>query len=238
MFEALLNEVFDKAGDPYLKMTPEKHVELTAQLASWLSIECEPLIGASQAVLGKGIFKDFQIGLEYNQRRPDENGLVSIPLEIIYFYIRRKREDHYISINCKINRCNISRKQVFPASVAIELEICGRDERVAFEEFYKNYKLPIQKLLQSEKIEFCTSYCSDIIGIYRGNSASKKLDEYFTDPDGDDSFNLNKNFSGKADASEIIRVFIVLSALFHSCHGYMEKRIKRDRFELYMRRLG
>jgi len=238
MFEALLDEAFKKAGDPYLKMTPEEHKELVDEFAPWLSIEFEPLIGASQAVLGKEIFKDFQIGLEYSQSRPDKDGLISIPIDISCVYFRRKREDRCISINCKIYRCNAFRGRIDPASIGVELDICGDEEKAAFEEFYKNYKHPIQKLLEEEKIEFFTSYYSDIIGKYKGKSASKKLDEYFTDPNVDNCFSLSKNFIGKVDASEIIRAFILLSALFHSCHGYMEKRKKLDRFESYYGRLA
>lgn len=203
-----------------------------------LSIECEPLIGASQAVLRKEIFKDFQIGLEYSHVRPNKDGLMSVPIDIGCLYIRRKREDRRISVNCKIYRCNAFRGRTDSASIDVELDICGDEERAAFEGFYKNHKRHIQKMLEEEKIEFFTSYCSDTVGNYKGISASKKLDEYFADPDVDNCFSLSKNFIGKADASEIIRVFILLSVLFHSCQGYMEKPKKLDRFESYYRRLG
>jgi len=235
MFEQLLQEIYEKAGELNLKTTQAEYKELIDEFLPWLSIECEPLIGASQAILGEQIFKDFEIGLEYYSLPSKEDGLMPIPIDIGHLYVRRKREDQNISINCSIYRCNIS--HYLPASIKIELDICGYNGRKAFEELYKNYRRPIQKCLEQEKIEFFTSYCSDIVGKYKGNSPSKKLDEYFSDPDAYESFSLSKNFIGKAEASQIIRVFILFSALFHSCYGYMETKKKLDRFELYLRRL-
>ncbi|RZG04786.1 hypothetical protein EXT48_10550 [Pseudoalteromonas sp. CO348] len=238
MFEALLEDVFKKAGSLKLHLTPEEHNELVGDLVSWLSVEAEPLIGVSQAVLGKDIFKGFDVGFEYSRTPAKEEGLVSVPVNLCTMYIRKEREDRTISLNCDIDRFNMTRNNIDFASVCIELDICGAEGKRVFEELYKNYKRPIVRLLENEKVEFSTSYCSDIVGSYKGKSTQKKLDEYFSDPDVDNCFTLSKNFVEKAGAAELFRVFLLLTALFSSCFGYIGQRKKLDLFELYMKRLS
>ncbi|AFL73663.1 hypothetical protein [Thiocystis violascens] len=237
MFESLLDEVTEKAGDPYAKLTAAQHEEIINEFLPWLSLDCEPLLGASKAVLGNDIFKDSEIGLEYIHLKPDESGLVSIPVCIGCTYIRRSREDRGISVNINIFSCNVTRHRNDPASIYVDLDICGVEEKRAFEEMYKNYKRPIQRLLDANQIEFETSYCSDIVGRYKGNIPSRKLDEYFSDPDVDDCFSLGKNFIRSAEAADIIRVFLLLCALYHSCCGRLASRKNIDRFAVHLPRL-
>lgn len=237
MFEALLEEVFKKAGDLYAKITADEHQELIKEFLPWLSLESEALLGASRAVLGTNIFEESEIGLEYSHLKPDEKGLMSLPIDIGCMYIRRNRGDRTISINNSIYRRNVARHRHEPASINVEFYICGDKEKKAFEELYKNYRRPIEKLLEDNQVEFFTSYCSDIIGKYKGRSPSKKLDEYLSDPNGDNCFSLSKNFIKVADSTEIIRVFLLFSALYHSCHGYLAKPKNIDRFAAHIPRL-
>ncbi|HEY8099022.1 MAG TPA: hypothetical protein VIE65_23410, partial [Methylobacter sp.] len=61
MFEALLEEIFKNVGDLHIKITPEEHQKLINEFLPWLSTECEPLLGASKAVLGKNVFDESEI---------------------------------------------------------------------------------------------------------------------------------------------------------------------------------
>nr|VFJ56559.1 MAG: hypothetical protein BECKFW1821B_GA0114236_102827 [Candidatus Kentron sp. FW] len=200
MFESLLEEVTKKAGDPHAKVTTTEYDELINEFLPRLSLEYEPLLGASKAVLGTNIFEESEIGLEYSRTEPDKAGLVWIPVSVGCMYIRRKREDKGISVNTHILRCNVTRRRYDPASICVEFDICGLEEKRAFEELYRNYRRPIQRLLDANQVEFFTSYCSDIIGKYKGNIPSRKLEEYFSDPDVDNCFSLSKNFVSAANS--------------------------------------
>ncbi|HEY8098585.1 MAG TPA: hypothetical protein VIE65_21170, partial [Methylobacter sp.] len=178
-----------------------------------------------------------EIGLEYHHSKPNEDGLMSVPVDIGCLYIRKTREDRAISIKIDILRCNIEKHRHEPASINVEFEVCGNNEKAIFEEIYNNYRRPIQRLLDENQIEFFTSYCSDIIGTYKGKSPSKKIEEYFSDPNVDNCFSLSKNFIKGVDSAEIIKIFLLFSALYHSCYGYLAKRKNIDRFVAHIPKL-
>lgn len=237
MFEALLEEVSAKVGNLHVKVTKAEHNELVKEFLPWLSMECEPLLGASRAVLGADLFEGSEIGLEYKHLAPDDEELMSLPVDIGCMYIRKRRDDRGLSVNVNIFRCNFVKHRREPASINVELDICGLAEKKAFEELYGNYRRPMQRLLDANRAEFSTSYCSDTIGKYKGNSPSKKIDEYLSDTEVDNCFSLSKNFVGSADSAGIIRVFLLFSAIYHSCRGYLATKKNPDLFEAHMTRL-
>lgn len=237
MFEALLSSVYEKAGDPHQKFTVAEHKELVEDFLSFLSIECEPLIGAAKAVFGETVFKGSEIGMEYGSTRPDKDGLVYFGAALGTLYIRRTREDHSISLNVDLLCCNIERHSHKPASIFLQLDVDNANGKEALKALIRNYRRPIERLLEKNSIEFETYYRSDIVGKYKGKSAILKIDEYFSDPEPCESLSLIRNFIGSVDSKSIMQTFLFFSAIYHSCLGYMEKGKNLDRFAQHSARL-
>lgn len=243
MFEALLSSLYEKAGDHHQKFTVAEHKELVDDFLPFLSIECEPLIGAAKAVFGETIFKDSEIGLEYGSTRPDKDGLVYAGIALGTLYIRRKREDRSISLNVDLLCCNPDRHTPKPASIFLQIEfddpngVDGPSGKEALQTLVKNYRRPLERLLEKNSIEFETSYCSGIVGKYKGKSALLKLDEYFSDPEACESVSFTRNFIGSVDARSIMQTFLLFSAIHHSCLGHMGKGRNIDRFAQHSARL-
>ena len=68
MFSDLLEAVESNYLDANMKLTPEQHKELLDEIRLWLSIDSEPLIGATKALFGEGIFDISALGFETTQK--------------------------------------------------------------------------------------------------------------------------------------------------------------------------
>ncbi len=241
MFEDILNYFSKNVSERDLKITNKHYQKLKDDFLPILGKEARPLIGASEAIFGKKIFSTSDFGMLSPRLKEDQNGLVSMPISLGHLYIKTERDteiDSSLSIDISLFTFNLTpRNKIKPASIYLEFNICGDKEGKAFQELFKNYRRPMQQLIESNKIEFFSSYYSEIVGKYKGNNTMLKIEEYYSDPNIDNIFSLNRNFVGTVEASEIINVFLIFSALYDSCNGYLGKRKALDLFAKHSSKL-
>lgn len=236
MFSGLLEAVGSRCPDTNTKLTPEQHKELLNEVLPWLSVDAEPLLGAARAIFGESAFDSSKIGFECIPIKPDQDGLIHVPIQVCSMYVRPVKNCHSVSLNFTILQGFKSRRQIHQPSVQMELEIWGLEAKETFESLYKDYRSQITRILEHGKIQFFTSYCSDIVGKSKSNKLSVKLDEYFADPDVDNCFSLSKSCPSGTNHSTAIRGFLALSILYIACctclagkggRSFLEKNLAR-----------
>jgi hypothetical protein len=116
-----------------------------------------------------------------------------------------------------------------PPSVEIKFEIWGHEERVRFNQFYKDYRRIIELLLEDLGLDFFTSCCFENVDKYKGSNIIKKIDLYFLNKrDFEALFSMSKYFNKNAKIDRVKKVFINLLILYYCCLGYCQKRQKLD----------
>lgn len=238
MFSGLLEAVESHCPDTDTKLTAEQHKELLDEVLPWLSVDAEPLLGAARAIFGEDIFESSEIGFEYMAPKPDQDGLIYMPIQVCSMYVRPAKDCRSVSLNFTVLRGFTSRRQVHRPSVEIELETWDLEAKDAFESLYKDYRGQITRLLEHGQIKFFTSYCSDIVGKSKSNKLSVKLDEYFTDPEVDNCFSLSKSCPSGTNHSTAIRGFLVLSVLYIACCAWLAGKSGRSLLEKNLARVA
>lgn len=231
MFSTLLNAVDKHCPETRMKVTPEQHKALIDEILPWLSIEAEPLFGATKAFLGEDIFETSEIGFEYSSVKLDGDGTMDIPIAIGSMCVSTERKNRALSLDISVLRGYTSRFKIHPATVEIELNICDHGAKRVFETIYKDYRAQVCRLLEHAQIEFFTSYCSDIVGKTKSKKLSAQLDEYFSDPEVDNCFTLNRPFSRDVGHSPPIRAFFALSVLYLACRAALGGKSWRPMLE-------
>jgi hypothetical protein len=159
---------------------------------------------------------------------------VEAHISIIEYRIRPGR-DYYESLNKEIpapesingphaTGCEFSislrasyptHKGIVPAQIASEFEIWGYHEREAFKEMYRDYKRPIEMLIQDQNFDFFTAVPFDNVDKYKGKNAIKKLELYFeNEADAESCFSLSRDFNIDDTMSDLIKASIPLMALY------------------------
>ena len=229
MFSGLLEAVDSHCSETIL--TSEQHKELLDVILPWLSVDTEPMLGAAQAIFGEAVFESSEIGFEYMAPKPDQDDLIHLPIQFCSMYIRPTKGCRSVSLNFTVLRGFTSRGQVHQPSVEIDLEIWDLAAKEAFESLYKDYRGQITRLLEHGKIQFFTSYCSEIVGKSKSNKLSVKLDEYFADAAVDNCFSLTKSCPGGTSHSTAIRGFLVLAVLYIACRACLTGKSGRSLLE-------
>lgn len=217
MFSDLLKAVESNCPNGDMRLTLEQHRDLLDKVLPWLSIDSEPLIGAAKALFGESVFNSSKLGIEYTTSKPDQDGLIHVPISVGFIYIRPENGCHGVSLNLTALRCFTSRRKIHRPSVNIELEILNLEAKKIFESLYRDYRGQINRLLEQAQIQFFTSYCSGIVGKSKSNKLSVKFDEYLSDPDVDNDFSLSKSCPSGTSYSAAIRAFLALSVLYVAC---------------------
>lgn len=231
MFSGLLEAVESHCRDADMKLTPEQHKELLDEVLPWLSVVSEPLIGATKALFGEGVFDTSELGFEYSILKPDQDGLIYVPISVGCMYVRSAKDCRNISLNLNVLRGFTSLNQIHKSSVDIELEIWDLETKKIFETLYKDYRGQINRLLEHGQIEFFTSYCSDIVGKSKSRKSPVKLDEYFSDLEVDNCFTLSKPCPSGTSHSAAIRAFFALSVLYLACRAGLAGKSARSLLE-------
>lgn len=237
MFSGLLEAVESHCRDTDMKLTPEQHKELLDELFPWLSIDSEPLIGATKALFGEGVFDTSELGFEYSILKPDQDGFIYVPISVGSMYVRPAKDCRNISLNLNVLRGFTSQSKIHKSSVDIELEIGDLETKQIFETLYKDYRGQINRILEYGQIQFFTSYCSDIVGKSKSSKLSVKLDEYFSDPDVDNCFTLSMPCPSGTSHSAAIRAFFALYVLYLACRAGLAGKSARSLFEKNIARL-
>lgn len=238
MFSSLLEEVQSRCPNTDTALTPEQHKQLLDDIFPLLSIDAEPLLGAAQAIFGEAIFDSSEIGFKYWAPKSDQDGLIHVPVEVCSMCVCPTKDCRSISLNLTVLRGFTSRSRTHQPSVELELEIRDLAAKEAFESIYKDYRGQITRLLEHEQTQFFTSYCSDIVGKSRSNRLSVKLDEYFSDPEVDNSFSLTKSCPSGTSHSTAIRGLLVLSVLYIACRASLAGKSSRSSFERNLVRIA
>ncbi|MCI5122572.1 MAG: hypothetical protein D3908_15560, partial [Candidatus Electrothrix sp. AUS4] len=132
MFSGLLEAVESHCRDADMKLTPEQHKELLDEILPWLSVDSEPLIGATKALFGEGIFDTSELGFEYSALKPNQDGLIDVPISVGSMYVRPTKGYRNISLNLNVLRGFTSRMQIHKSSVDIELKIWDLETKKIF----------------------------------------------------------------------------------------------------------
>ncbi len=238
MFSGLLEAVASHCPDTDTALTSEQHKELLDEILPWLSVDAEPLLGATQAIFGEAVFDSSEIGFEYMAPKPDQDGLIHVPIQVCSMYVRPTKDSRSVSLNFTVLRGFTSRGQIHQPSVELELEIWDLAAKEAFESLYKDYRGQITRLLEHEQTQFFTSYCSDIVGKSKSNRLSVKLDEYFTDSEVDNCFSLTKSCPSGTSHSKAIRGLLVLSVLYIACRASLAGKSGRLLLEKNLARVA
>lgn len=231
MFSVLLDTVDSHCPESRMKVSLEQHNALIEDVLPLLSIESAPLFGAAKAMLGEKIFDSSEIGLEYASMKPDNAGMMDLPISLGSMYVRSERKNRALSLDLTVLRSYTSRLGLNPASIEVEMDICDPNAKAIFEAIYKDYRAQVCRLLEQAQIVFFTSYCSDIVGKTKSNKLSVKLDEYFSDPKADECFTLTKSCPRGTEHFAAIRAFLALSTLYLACRTALARKVWRPTFE-------
>jgi hypothetical protein len=238
MFSGLLEAVESHCPNTDAALTSEQHKELLDEILPWLSVDAEPLLGAAQAIFGETAINSSEIGFEYIAPKPDQDGLIHVPIQVCSMYVRPTKDCRSVSLNFTVLRRFTSRGQIHRPSVEIELEIWDLAAKETFESLYKDYRGQMTRLLEHEQTQFFTSYRSDIVGRSKSNRLSVKLDEYFTDPEVDNCFSLTKSCPSGTSHSTAIRGFLALSVLYIACRACLAGKSGRSLLEKNLARMA
>lgn len=135
MFSGLFDVVETHFSGTAVRISTAQHKEIIDQIVSCLSIEAEPLLGAARAILGDDIYKSSKIGFEYAVTKPDQDGLLDLPIQFAEMYVRPTKERRDISLNISVARGYRTNRQVLEPAVDIELEIQGLATKEAFDAY-------------------------------------------------------------------------------------------------------
>jgi hypothetical protein len=237
IFSASIDLVNKLCPESRMTITPEQHKVLLDEVLPLLVIDSEPLLGAAKAILGDDIFATSAVGIEYSSQAPDKSGVFHLPIAIGSVYLRTEKNNSPLSLKVTVLRGYTSRFRGYPAHVVIELDVCDIRARLAFEAMYKDYRAQLCRLLEHARIEFFTSYCSDIVGKSKSKRPSVLLDEYFSDPQVDNHFTLSVPCRREVEHAVAIRAFLVMSIIYASCHAALRGKNWRSTFEKNLLRL-
>jgi hypothetical protein len=126
--------------------------------------------------------------------------------------------------------CLFRRNRMFRPSLDIQIEFLGKRARQAFKGLYENYRKPVKGLLSKSELQFETEASfenqnqdEDALAI------NKMLDLFFAEHlEWRNSFELTAVFHEDDQIKLIENTFIVASALYESCCGYLSKRKRFD----------
>lgn len=120
-------------------------------------------------------------------------------------------------------------KKHVPAEIEVKFEIWGHHEQEAFRDLYRDYRRPIQKLIQGMQFDFHTAVAFDNVDQYKGKDTSKKLDLYYANiEDPEHMFSMAKVFNVDDGMSDLITAAIPLFALYACSFNYANKKQNKD----------
>ncbi len=108
----------------------------------------------------------------------------------------------------------------YPAKIEIDFEVWGHYERKNFKKLYKNYKRPIDILLNDIQLEFLTPCVFDCLEKYTGKDIVRKLNLYLPKKDSEASFSVSKVLNKNSNEEFVKRIFRNMLILYHCCLGY------------------
>jgi len=108
----------------------------------------------------------------------------------------------------------------YPASIEIKFDVWGHYERKNFKKLYRNYKRPIDVLLNDIQLEFFTPCVFDSIERYKGNDTVRKLNLYLPKKDSEASFSVSRSLNKNSNEGFVKRHFRNMLILYHCCLGY------------------
>lgn len=236
MFSVLLDTIDSICPESGL-LPPEQHKTLIDKALPSLMIDSDPILASVKAIFGETYFDASTIGFEYSHVKTNEKEENYIPVAFGGMYIRAEENKRAISLEMNLLRAFRSRATKHPSCVAIDLEFGGLDEKQAFEALYRDFRAKTIQLLEYGQIEFSSCYCSDIVGKTKSRKIAAKLDEYFSDPEVDNSFTLTKLCPRGISHSSVMRSFLVLSVLYTACRGTTSGKSAHSIFERNIQRL-
>lgn len=128
-------------------------------------------------------------------------------------------------------------KTQFP-KLYMHFTIWGEEERKAFGELLKNYYRVIELLLNEIDLEFFTAYFFARIENLKKKTTFNQLDAYYQKNDDEEStFSLGRTFTYGETYDEIIRIFLIFTALYESCLSYLYKKKDPDKILGYFQKL-
>ena len=237
MFSLLLDSVDSHCPLGLGKVSDDQHKALLNDALPLLSIDSEPLLGASKALLGETVFDSSAIALEYSHVRKDEAGLMDLPIAFGCMYVRPEKANREISLEMSIYRSFKTPARHHSSCVALNLEINSLQGKQALETLYRDYRASTIRLLEYGQIEFEASYCSDIVGKTKSKKTAAKLDEYFSDPEVDNCFTLTRQCPRGTSHSSAMRSFLALSLLYSACRSSLSGKSGATAFERNARKL-
>lgn len=237
MFSLLLDSVDSHCPLELRKVSDDQHKALLNDALPLLSIDSEPLLGASKALLGETVFDSSAIAFEYSQVRKDEAGLMDLPIAFGCMYIRAEKPKRELSLEMSIYRSFKTPARHYPSCVALNLEINSLQSKQALEALYCDYRASTIRLLEYGQIEFEASYCSDIVGKTKSKKTAAKLDEYFSDREVDNCFTLTRQCPRGTSHSSAMRSFLALSLLYSACRSSLAGRSGAAAYERNVRKL-
>lgn len=136
-----------------------------------------------------------------------------------------------IELSIEVNSSIKSDNVFYPPYVIIKFKIWGHEERIGFKLFFKNYRRPLEILLENLGLELFTACCFKNIDKYKGSDIIKKIELYLSNRNDDENnFSIEKSFNRNAESDNILKVFRNLLVLYDCCFGYCKKDKELDRF--------
>lgn len=128
-------------------------------------------------------------------------------------------------------------KTIFPR-LHIHFSIWGAEEREAFGKLLNNYYRIIELLLSDINVEFFTSCCFGRLDKLKANNCFRKLATYYQANDDDENtFSLERIFTYGESYTDIVRMFLVFTAVYESCIAYLYKKKNFDKIINYYEKL-
>lgn len=132
----------------------------------------------------------------------------------------------------------ISSKNIIPTRVVCEFQVWGSNEREAFGEMYKDYKRPLNNLIQTHEFDFHTSVPFDNVDKYKGKNVAKKLELYYENTvDDENFFSLSKDFILGDSLSDAIKASFPLLTLYDCLLNYSSVRKNKNKVWEILRHL-
>jgi hypothetical protein len=138
---------------------------------------------------------------------------------------------------CVLPGFSMQNNTVFPR-LWIELMVWGVEERKAFGKLLKNYYRIMELLLGDLEAEFTTACSFERLNKLKSQNPFTQLSTYYQKEDDDEnSFLLSRIFTYGESYEDIVRIFLVFSALYDSCLGYLTRTKDFDRILNYYQKL-
>jgi hypothetical protein len=124
----------------------------------------------------------------------------------------------------------IARNKTFPAQLGLKFDVWGSEERLVFLALLRDYRRPVERLLQGHPYAFFSSVPFDNVDKYRGSDPMKKLELYAENEiDDENQFSLSIEYRA-TDATEDLEISIIPLLVLYDCTiGYAKRRRDRDR---------